>query len=53
MKDATVTLQLAEGNYRCAAVINRGNIQYVPVNADNTVNITVPAFDGVFVIPVI
>ena len=53
MEDATVTLQLAEGAYRCAAVINRGSIQYVPVSSDNTVELTVPAFDGVFVIPVV
>lgn len=52
MQDATVTLQLAEGDYRCAAVINRGNIQYVPVGEDNTVDLTIPAYDGVFVIPI-
>lgn len=52
MQDASVTLQFAEGDYRCAAVINRGVISYVPVGADNTVQITVPAYDGVFVIPV-
>ncbi len=52
MADAQVTLQLADGDYRCAAVINRGQISYVPVNEDNTVNISVPAYDGVFVIPV-
>ena len=52
MQDASVTLQFAEGDYRCAAVINRGMIRYVPVGADNTVQITVPAYDGVFVIPV-
>ncbi len=53
MTDAQVTLQLADGDYRCAAVINRGQIRYVPVNEDNTVNVTVPAYDGVFVIPVV
>lgn len=52
MQDASVTLQLVQGDYRCAAVINRGQISYVPVNEDNTVNITVSAYDGVFVIPV-
>ena len=52
MADAQVTLQLAEGNYQCAAVINRGQISYVPVSEDHTVNISVPAYDGVFVIPV-
>lgn len=53
MTDAQVTLQLVDGDYRCAAVINRGQIRYVPVNEDNTVNVTVPAYDGVFVIPVV
>lgn len=52
MEDASVKLQLAEGDYSCAAVINRGEIQYVPVNEDHTVTITVPAYDGVFVIPI-
>lgn len=52
MADAQVTLQLAEGDYQCVAVINRGQISYVPVNEDHTVNISVPAYDGVFVIPV-
>lgn len=52
MQDATVLLQLDQGEYRCAAVINRGKIQYVPVNEDHTVELTVPAYDGVFVIPV-
>lgn len=52
MNDANVKLQLAPGSYQCAAVINRGQISYVPVNADNTVDITVSAYDGAFVIPV-
>lgn len=52
MTDAQVSLQLAEGDYRCAAVINRGQISYVPVSEDHTVNISVPAYDGVFVIPI-
>ena len=50
MKDAGVTLTL-EGDYRCAAVISKGQITYVPVT-DNTVSLTVEAYDGVFVIPV-
>lgn len=53
MADAQVKLQLAEGTYRCAAVINRGSITYVPVNADNTVSIAVGAYDCAFVIPII
>lgn len=52
MEDAQVTLHLQEGSYRCAAVIQGGKITYVPVNADNTVNISVRAYDGIFVIPV-
>lgn len=52
MDDAAVTLQLAQGDYQCAAVISRGHIQYVPVNADYTVSISVPAYEGVFVIPI-
>ena len=52
MNDANVKLQLAPGSYQCAAVINRGQISYVPVNADNTVDLTVGAYDGAFVIPV-
>lgn len=53
MAPAQVTVQLAEGSYRCAAVICQGSITYVPVNADNTVNLTVDAFDGAFVIPIV
>lgn len=52
MNDAEVKLQLAEGQYRCVAVINQGNISYVPVNEDNTVSIHIGAYDGVFVIPI-
>ena len=53
MKDTQVSLQLTEGDYLCAAVINRGQIRYVQVNADNTVDFTVSAYDGVFVIPIL
>lgn len=53
MTDAQVKLQLADGDYRCVAVINRGSICYVPVNSDHTVNITVGAYDGAFIIPII
>lgn len=53
MAPAQVTLQLAEGSYRCAAVIHQGSITYVPVNEDNTVNLTVDAYDGAFVIPIV
>lgn len=52
MEDANVTLQLGAGDYRCVAVISQGEITYLPVNSDNTVSLTVGAFDGVFVIPV-
>lgn len=50
--DAQVKLQLAAGDYSCAAVICKGELSFVPVSQDNTVSITVDAFDGVFVIPV-
>ncbi len=50
--DVQATLQLADGSYQCAAVIENGQISYVPVNTDNTVDITVDAYNGVFVIPV-
>ena len=50
--DATVTVKLAEGSYKCAAVIDNGEISYVAVNADNTVTLSVEAYEGVFVIPV-
>ena len=50
MEDANAVLTL-EGDYRCAAVISKGQITYVPVT-DNTVRLTVEAYDGVFVIPV-
>ena len=51
--DATVTVKLAEGSYKCAAVIDNGEISYVAVNADNTVTLSVEAYEGVFVIPVL
>lgn len=50
--DVQATLQLADGSYQCVAVIQNGQIRYVPVNTDNTVDITVDAYNGVFVIPV-
>lgn len=50
--DAQVKLQLKEGSYRCAAVIENGRITYVPVSQDNTVTLTVEAMNGVFVIPI-
>ena len=53
MTDATVTLTLADGDYKCVAVIDQGVITYVAVNADNTVSIPVSAYEGVFVIPVL
>ncbi len=51
--DATVTLTLGAGSYKCVAVIDNGEISYVAVNADNTVSINVEAYEGVFVIPVL
>ncbi len=53
MEDASVKLQLSEGKYLCVAVINKGEVSYIPVNADNTVELTVEAYNGVFVIPVL
>ena len=50
--DATVTLSLGSGSYKCVAVIDNGEISYVAVNADNTVTVNVQAYEGVFVIPV-
>ena len=51
--DATVTVKLAEGSYKCVAVIDNGEISYVAVNADNTVTLSVEAYEGVFIIPVL
>ena len=50
--DATVTLNLGSGSYKCAAVIDNGEVTYVAVN-DNTVTLNVQAYEGVFVIPVL
>ncbi len=50
--DVQATLQLADGSYRCAAVIVNGQLSYVPVSADNTVSLTVEALNGAFVIPI-
>ena len=51
-QDATVTLTLDAADYKCAAIIDNGEISYVAVN-NNTVTLTVEAFEGVFVIPVL
>ena len=52
MADGTVTLTLADGDYKCAAVIDNGEITYVAVE-NNTVTLNVEAYEGVFVIPVL
>ena len=52
MTDATVTLNLADGNYKCAAIIDQGEITYVAVN-NNQIVLDVEAYEGVFVIPVL
>ena len=52
MENATVTLTLGAGSYKCVAIIDNGEISYVAVNADNTVSLNVEAYEGVFVIPV-
>ncbi len=53
MADTTVTLTLADADYKCVAIIDNGEISYVAVNADNTVTLNVQAYEGVFVIPVL
>ncbi len=50
--DEDVVLTLSAGSYKCAAVIAKGVITYVPV-VNNTVTIDVDAYEGVFVIPVL
>ena len=52
MTDATVTLNLVDGDYKCVAVIDNGEISYVAVE-NNTVTIPVSAYEGVFIIPVL
>ena len=52
MADTSVTLTLADGNYKCAAVIDNGEITYVAVN-NNQIVLNVEAYEGVFVIPVL
>ena len=52
MADASVTLTLADGDYKCVAVIDNGEISYVAVE-NNTVTLNVEAYEGVFVIPVL
>ncbi|MBQ8910614.1 MAG: hypothetical protein IJY91_06200, partial [Oscillospiraceae bacterium] len=51
MADSTVTLTLDAADYKCAAVINNGQITYVAVE-NNTVTLDVEAYEGVFVIPI-
>ena len=52
MQGTQAVLQLADGDYLCAAVINQGQITYVPVSENNTVSVTVGEYDSVFVIPI-
>ena len=52
MADTSVTLTLADGDYKCAAVIDNGEITFVAVN-NNQVTLNVEAYEGVFVIPVL
>ena len=52
MNDATVTLTLDAADYKCVAVIENGEITYKAVE-NNTVTLTVQAYEGVFVIPVL
>ena len=53
MENASVTVQLKDGQYRCVAVIRNGEISYVAVSADNTFTVDIAANEGVFVIPVV
>ena len=50
--DTTVTLTLDDGDYKCVAVIDEGEITYMAVE-NNTVTLSVEAYEGVFVIPVL
>ena len=50
MNDTTVTLNLS-GSYRCVAVIDQGEVKVYSVT-NNSVQIPVGAYEGVFVIPV-
>ena len=50
--DAAVTLTLDAADYKCAAVIDQGVITYVAV-VNNQITLTVDAYEGVFVIPVL
>ena len=52
INDTTVTLTLDAADYKCAAIIDNGEITYVAVN-NNTVTLNVEAYEGVFVIPVL
>ena len=51
IEDATVTVQLDSGNYKCVAVIMDGIISYVAVDANNTFTLNLGANEGAFVIP--
>ncbi|MBQ3356185.1 MAG: hypothetical protein IJG45_03635 [Oscillospiraceae bacterium] len=51
MAGGKVTLTLMEGDYRCVALIRKGEITYVAVGKDRTVSFELDANEGVFVIP--
>ncbi len=54
MTDTTATLTLENSQqYKCVAVISKGEITYMVIGADGTVQIPVGAYEGVFVIPVL
>lgn len=51
MEGTSVTLTLKDGDYQCVALICKGEITYVAVNADNTVSFDLGASEGIFVVP--
>ena len=51
MEETTVTLTLKDGDYQCVALICKGEITYIAVNADNTVSFDLGANEGIFVVP--
>ena len=47
-----MTLTLVADDYKCAAVIDQGEITYVAIE-NNQITLNVDAYEGVFVIPVL
>ena len=53
INDANVCLQFNVENCHYLKVISGGESEYVKQSADGTFQFTIPAYDGVFVIPLI